>query len=48
MFQCVELVCSNDFWQGCTNAAAREWIELNSIYVPITEEVWVKEQQVVN
>ena len=36
------IVCSNDFWAGCTNIAAREWIELNSIYLRIESEVWVK------
>ena len=41
LFRVPLIVCSNDFWAGCNNAAAREWIELNSIYVPITEQVWV-------
>ena len=36
------IVCSNDFWAGCTNNAAKEWIELNSIYLRIESEVWVK------
>ena len=36
------IVCSNDFWAGCDNIAAREWIELNSIYIRIESEVWVR------
>ena len=35
-------------WHSARCAAAREWIELNSIYVPTTEQVWVTAGQVVN
>jgi hypothetical protein len=42
------IVCSNDFWAGCTNNEARLWIEQNSIYIRIDSEVWVKPAEAVS
>ena len=44
LFRVPLIVCSNDFWNGCDNDAAREWIELNSIYIRINSQVWVLEE----
>jgi len=42
------IVCSNDFWGGCNNIAAKEWIQLNSIYIRVDSEVWVKPGEAVS
>ena len=41
LFRVPLIVCSNDFWEGCDDQAARDWVELNSIYVRIDQEVWL-------
>ena len=42
LFRVPLIVCSNNFWEGCNDPAAREWIELNSIYIRVDKEVWQK------
>ena len=42
LFRVPLIVCSNNFWEGCNDPAAREWIELNSIYIRVDTEVWQK------
>jgi hypothetical protein len=37
------IVTSNDFWQGCTNRAAKDWIEANSFYRWIDTPQWETE-----
>ena len=44
LFRVPLMICSNDFWHGCDNDAAREWIELNSIYIRVDTQVWMQEQ----
>jgi hypothetical protein len=31
--ECPMIVTSNDFWQGCRDNGAREWIKKTSIYI---------------
>ena len=42
------IVCSNDFWGGCTNNAAKEWIEQNSIYIRVDSQLWVNPDEAVS
>ena len=32
---CPMVVTSNDFWEGCTDWSAWEWIRQNSVYIYI-------------
>jgi len=36
-----QIICSNHFWQGCSSAEDRLWIEANSFFVEIMEPTWL-------
>jgi hypothetical protein len=38
---CPMIVTSNDFWQGCKDNGAREWIKENSIYIFIDTKQYI-------
>jgi len=40
LFRVPMIVCSNTFWEGCKDPEARDWIEKNSFFIPVTEPVF--------
>jgi hypothetical protein len=34
------MICSNNFWEDCDDPIAREWVEANIVYVPVTRGTW--------
>lgn len=41
LFRVPIIICSNNFWSGCTNEEIREWIEQNSCYVRVRHKLYI-------
>jgi hypothetical protein len=44
VFAAPMIVCSNTFWQGCKDEAARAWLQENIAFVPVLRRCWQAEE----